>query len=185
MNWLIQKYRSSLIFELRQRVRDQFKPRVLRSCRTYIRDLATHPIQDHMFMEVYWVDEPVGPGPGASIYINNDEVMRFDCFGSDLGHYHFNIRQSRFVPSGELTRIYFPISSVPEQIDNAVMQFRRNLDYGRGMNLDPKVRAVKIDQPAIDRAADLMRRELLRIYEANWSDELAIAGRSTRRNDID
>jgi hypothetical protein len=138
-----------------------------------------------MFMEVYWVAEPVGPGPGASIYIHNDEVLRFDCFGSDLGHYHFNIRQSRFVPSGELTRIYFPPGTVPEHIENAAMQFRRNLDYGRGMNLDPKVRGVKIDAAAIDRAAELMRRELLRIYEARMPEVLAYAGKPRRQIDFD
>jgi hypothetical protein len=185
MNWLIEKYRSSHIFEFRQRLRDQFKPRVLRSCRTYIHDLVTYPVQDHIFMEVYWVSEPVGPGPGASVYIHGDEVLRFDCFGSDLGHYHFNIRQARFLPSGELTRIYFPEGSVPDHIDHAVLQFRRNIDYGRGMNLDPKVRAVKIDADAVDRAAALMRREMARIYEARLPEALAFAGKPRRKIDFD
>lgn len=118
-------------------------------------------------MEVYWVSEPVGPGPGASIYIKGDEVMRFDCFGSNLGHYHFNIRQSKYVPAGELTRIYFPEGTVQDHIDNAVIQLRRNLDYGRGMNLDPQVRTVKLDQEAIDHSADVMRQDLMRIAQAN------------------
>jgi hypothetical protein len=116
-------------------------------------------------MEIYWVSEPVGPGPGASIYIHNDEVMRFDCFGSDLGHYHFNVRQSCFVPAGELTRIFFPTGSVLDHIENAVVQVRRNLDYGRGMNLDPKVRTVEIDQEAINEAAEVMRQKMIEIAE--------------------
>ncbi len=62
------------------------------------------------------MSEPVGPGPGASVYVLGDEVMRFDCFGSDLGHYHFNVRQSRFVPNGESTRIYFSPGSVEDHI---------------------------------------------------------------------
>jgi hypothetical protein len=147
---------------------------MLRSCRTYIHDLTTHEIQDGIFMEVYWVSEPVGPGPGASIYIRDDEVMRFDCFGSDLGHYHFNVRQSRYVPHGELTRIYFPAGTVQEHIDYAVVQLRRNLDYGRGMNLDPRVRTVLLDQLAIERAADLMREELMRIAECKMSERRQI-----------
>jgi hypothetical protein len=171
MDWLQKRYHASLLFELRQRVRDRFQPRRLRSCRTYIHDLTTHAIQDDVFMEVYWVSEPVGPGPGASIYIRGDEVLRFDCFGSDLGHYHFNVRQSRFVPRGELTRIYFPAGTVQEHIDHAVVQLRRNLDYGRGMNLDPRIRTVVIDQDAIERAADLMREELMRIAECKLSQQ--------------
>ena len=161
--WLRNRYHASVLFELRQRLRDLSKPRVLRSCRCYIHDVVTHPIQDDIFMEVYWVSEPVGPGPGASVYICGDEVLRFDCFGSDLGHYHFNVRQSKFVPHGELTRIYFPFGSVEDHIENAVVQLKRNIDYGRGMNLDPKVRTVVINQQAIDEAAEWMRQELLRI----------------------
>ncbi len=114
-------------------------------------------------MEVYWVAPPVGPGPGASIYIIDDEVMRFDCFGSDLGHYHFNIRQAKFYPNGEKTRIYFPEGTVTDQIEYATVQLRRNLDYGRGLNTDPRIRAVKIDQQAVDEAADLMRERLFQI----------------------
>lgn len=166
MNWIQKRYHASILFELRQRARDAFKPRVLRSCRSYIHDLTTHPIQDHIFMEIYWVSEPVGPGPGASIYIHGDEVLRFDCFGSDVGHYHFNVRQSKFLPAGETTRIYFPSGSVEDHIENAVVQLRRNLDYGRGMNVDPKVRSIVIDQPAIDEAAILMRDRLAAIAKS-------------------
>ena len=161
--WLVQRYQTSSVYELRQRLRGLYKPRPLRSCRTYIHDLVTREIQDQIFMEVYWVSPPVGPGPGASIYIIDDEVMRFDCFGSDAGHYHFNIRQSKFLPNGEKTRIFFPDGTVEDQIENATVQLRRNLDYGRGLNTDPRIRAVKIDQTAVDEAAEWMRDELLGI----------------------
>lgn len=165
MEWLRRRYHASVFFELRQRFRSSLRPRSLRSQRDYIGDLVTVPIQENVFMEIYWVSEPVGPGPGASIYIHEDEVMRFDCFGSDLGHYHFNIRQSCFVPAGELTRIFFPQGSIQDHIDNAVVQVCRNLDYGRGMNLDPKVRTVPIDQEAINHAADVMKKEMMKIAE--------------------
>ncbi len=171
MDWLKKKYQASMLFELRQRVRDLYKKRVLRSCRTYIHDVKTHPVQDDIFMETYWVSEPVGPGPGASVYIHDDEVMRFDCFGSDVGHYHFNIRQSKFLPAGETTRIFFPSGSVEDHIENAVVQLTRNLDYGRGMNVDPKVRSVELDQAALDRAGKLMREELRRLADSRGSQQ--------------
>ena len=161
--WLIRRYQASSAYEVRQRLRGLYSPRPLRSCRTYIQDPIRREIQDLVFMEVYWVAPPVGPGPGASIYIIDDEVMRFDCFGSDIGHYHFNIRQSKFFPNGEKTRILFPEGTVEQQIDNAAVQLRRNLDYGRGLNSDPKIRAVKIDQPAVDKASEWMRERLLAV----------------------
>lgn len=161
--WLQKRYQRSVLFELRQRTRDLFRARPLRSCRTYIQDVTTHTIQDDVVMEVYWVSEPVGPGPGASIYMHGDEVLRLDCFGSDLGHYHFNVRQSRFLPKGELTRIYFQPGTVQQHIDNGVFQLVKNLDYGRGMNVDPKVRLIELDPDAINVAAKFMRQEMMRI----------------------
>jgi hypothetical protein len=171
--WLIQQYQASHAYELRQRLRGLYKPRPLRSCRSYIHDPVTREIQDQIFMEIYWVAPPVGPGPGASIYIVDDEVMRFDCFGSDLGHYHFNIRQSKFFPNGEKTRIFFPEGTVEKQIENATVQLCRNLDYGRGLNTDPRIRAVKIDQNAVEAAAAWMREQLLEIAGAKRDIEPA------------
>ncbi len=161
--WLIRRYQASFLFEVRQRLKGLYRPRPLRSCRSYIHDVRRHAIQDQIFMEVYWVAPPVGPGPGASIYIRDDEVMRFDCFGADLGHYHFNVRQAKFFPDGETTRIFFPAGTVQDHIENAVVQLRRNLDYGRGMNTDARIRAVRIDQRAVDQAAAWMRDQLMQI----------------------
>ena len=73
----------------------------------------------------------------------------------------FNIRQAKFFPNGEKTRIFFPEGSVEEQIENAAIQLRRNLDYGRGLNTDPRVRAIKIDHLAVVQAAEWMREQLL------------------------
>lgn len=158
---LQQWYHSSVLFEIKGRLRSHFKPRMPRSCRTYIVNTETHDVQSDIVMETYWVEPPVGPGPGASIDLCGDEVMRFDCFGSDLGHYHFNVRQSKFLPSGETTRIYFPKGTIHDHIQHAAFEFRKNLDYGRGMNLDGRVRAVTIDQDAIDRAAETMKQRML------------------------
>jgi hypothetical protein len=158
-----QAYHASLAFELRQRIRAAVQPKRLRSCRTDIQNVVTHSIQSDVVMEVYWVTELFGPGPGASIYIVGDEVLRFDCFGGDAGHFHFNIRQARYVPQGEMTRVFFAPGTVQEHIDAAAIHLRRNLEYARGMNLDPKVRKIKLDQPSLDRASELMRTELMRI----------------------
>lgn len=170
----VRRYQSSPLFEVRQRLKGLYQPRPLRSCRSYIRDVRTLPIQEQVFMEVYWVAPPVGPGPGASVYMIDDEVMRFDCFGSHLGHYHFNIRQAKHFPNGEKTRIFFAAGTVAQQIDQAMVQLIRNLDYGRGLNTDARIRAIRINQPAVVQAAEWMRNEMLQINAEHSASEHAM-----------
>ena len=58
-------------------------------------DLVEYPIQDNVRLQSYWRDDAGGRGPAASLYVYDDEIMRFDCFGGDNGHCHFNLRQTR------------------------------------------------------------------------------------------
>ena len=58
-------------------------------------DLVEYPIQDNVRLESYWRDDAGGRGPAASLFVYDDEIMRFDCFGGDNGHCHFNLRQTR------------------------------------------------------------------------------------------
>ena len=58
-------------------------------------DLVEYPIQEDVLLQVYWRDDVGGRGPAASLYVYDDEIMRFDCFGGDNGHCHFNLRQTR------------------------------------------------------------------------------------------
>ena len=158
-------YHNSILFELRQRTRAYFQPYVSRTCRSYIVDCQTFEVQPDVTMEIYWVEPPVGPGPGASVYIGGDEVMRFDCFGSDQGHYHFNVRQSKYLPGGETTRILYPAGTVGDHIAHAVSDFQRNLDYARAMNLSGRIRRVELDPRAIHRAAETLRQGLREVHQ--------------------
>ena len=44
-------------------------------------DLVEYPIQDNVVLQAYWRDDAGGRGPAASLYVYDDEIMRFDCFG--------------------------------------------------------------------------------------------------------
>ena len=51
-----------------------------------------------------------------------------------------------------------------DHIEQAAVLMRRNLEYGRAMNLDPRVRSVQLHRSLIDEASSLMRDELFRIH---------------------
>ena len=119
------------------------------------KDLVTYPIQDQVRLEVYWRDDEGGHGPASSLYVLEEEVFRFDCFGGDQGHYHFNLRQNR----GQ--RWYYEESTVQENIDRSVFEMTKNLPFCLWTNHDSNVQSVKIDQEKLDWAADQMREKLL------------------------
>ena len=48
-------------------------------------------VQTGVRLNVYWADvQNVGRGPGASLFVLLEEVMRIDCFGGNAGHMHIN-----------------------------------------------------------------------------------------------
>lgn len=159
-NWL----KRGPLFEFLQRIRYRISPFPRRSKNSYITNTKVFPIQDNVVLETSYLGPEYGPGPVASVYIYDQEVMRLDCLGGDAGHYHVNLTQSLFYPRGQTARLYFPNGSVEQHIEMAAFQLRRNLDYARRQNYRQRIRAVKLDQDKLDQVANEMTNELLRLY---------------------
>jgi hypothetical protein len=119
------------------------------------KDLVQYPIQENVLLEVYWRDDAGGHGPAASLYIHDDEVFRFDCFGGDQGHCHYNLRQTR----GQ--RWYYEEGTVQENIDRSVFELTKNLPFCLMNNQNEAIQATKIDQDKLQQASAQMRTKLL------------------------
>ena len=62
----------------------------------------------------------IGFGPAVSIYIDEHEFMKFDCFGKSKGHYHiYDIKKNQ--------TIYFSEISVHDQIHRTGLEITQNL----------------------------------------------------------
>lgn len=120
------------------------------------KDLVVYPIQDQVKLEVYWRDDAGGRGPASSLYVYEEEVFRFDCFGDSQGHCHFNLKQNK----GQ--RWYYQEGTVQENIDRSVFEMTKNLPFCLRTNHDSNVQSVEIDQEKLDRAANQMRGQLLK-----------------------
>jgi hypothetical protein len=155
--------RNSCLFEFLQRARYTISQLPRRSSKSYITNVKAFEVQKNVVVETYRLGPPFGPCPAASVYIYDDEVMRFDCIGGSEGHFHVNLTQARFCPGGERSRFYFPEGSVARHIENAEFQLRRNFDYARRQNYRRRVRATQIDQAKLNDVAGQMKAELLRL----------------------
>jgi hypothetical protein len=118
-------------------------------------DLVEYPIQDNVRLEVYWRDDRGGRGPAASLYVYDDEVFRFDCFGGDQGHCHVNLKQT----GGG--RWYYPEGTAQEHIERSAFELRVNLPFCFRANQDPRIQAVEIEQAKLEGVANQMQNKLL------------------------
>lgn len=122
-------------------------------------DLVEYPIQENVLLQVYWRDDAGGRGPAASLYIYDDEIMRFDCFGDDNGHCHFNLRQTRG------RRWMYPSGSFQDHIQQSIFDLRTNLTFCLKTHQDELIQEMQIVQESLEKAARKMETYLLELAD--------------------
>ncbi|MEX2127595.1 MAG: glycosyltransferase [Xanthobacteraceae bacterium] len=133
-----------------------------RSASSHISELEILYVQRDIRVEVYWVGPKFGPGPAASVYVFDDEVMRFDCYGGGAGHMHLNLKQSRLTSKGGSARIMMP-GSISDNIDRACFELNYNLEYCLRLNRKPNIHKTKLKSVRVSEAADWMRDRLKKL----------------------
>ena len=146
-----------------------------RLTRPTVKDIHSHSIREGLFVHVYRLVEPTGPGLGVSVVAFTDEVMRFDCFGASDGHMHLNIKQNRGYP-GSVARLYFREQTIQEQIERSCFELEHNLSYALKTNASSRLRRLQLQpaelQGAVSFMRDTMNSVLIR-YEPELSTRLA------------
>ena len=112
------------------------------------KDVRTIEVQEGLEFDVYWKDTgKIGIGPAVAVYVCLREVLRFDCFGPDLGHFHiFNGPEQ---PKGERHRIFFQEDSRPDQIQRTIWEIKNNLGSYLQLHSDLRIKNFPIDQKGI------------------------------------
>ncbi len=139
------------------------KPRPPRSAKPTVKNLRTLTIDEHVRLEVYWLDSPQGTGPAASLYVGDEELLRLDCFGGTTGHMHLNLGQTARTPNASSARFYFPAGTVEDHIQRAAFEVKANTAYCQRVHRDPGVRELEIDVDRLSAAADDMSATMLRL----------------------
>ena len=65
-----------------------------------IHDIVVYDIQPFAYVAVYWKSLSNGRGPGASLYVHDEEVLRLDCFGEGAGHLSCQLERHRLAWHG-------------------------------------------------------------------------------------
>ena len=135
-----------------------YKARRPRPTQANTSDHLHYQVQDGVRLEVYWVDSTLGPGPGASLFVLGDEVLRFDCFGEQglRGHFHISPVQVGLTPSPTPARLFFPEGGYEDHIRRAAFELEKNAPAALRMNRDPRLRRVRLDEARLAKAAQDM-----------------------------
>jgi len=124
-------------------------------------------VQPNMELEVYWLDAKLGSGPAASLYVDDDEIMRLDCLGRSTAHMHLNMKQALLIPRGHSARLWFPPGSLRDHVDRARHELVHNANYALRTNRRSVVRRTKTDPASLARAGDWMHDVMNRLIAQN------------------
>lgn len=124
-------------------------------------DARVHTVQPGLEILTFWLDERIGgggTGPCLSLYCHGLEVLRFDCFGEGLGHFHLTAFMP-WVKRGK--RFWFAEKTAEAQIERAVFELIRNLQAYLCLNPRGKVRRMRVDEAAVAAACREAREALM------------------------
>lgn len=113
------------------------------------------PVQEGVFLDVYWRDDDLGRGPAASLHVRDVEVLRLDCFGGDKAHLHLNLG------GGVTPRWYFPAGTAAEHVDRACFELEHNFAIALSVCRNPALEGIRLGGARMAEVAEDARRRLL------------------------
>jgi len=121
-------------------------------------DIVIYELQPEVFLKVYWKVLSIGKGPALALIVSGDEILRFDCFGEDEGHYH--VFGGYEYPDRD--RIYFPEKTVEEQINRSIFELTHNLSCFLQLHRSPHIRNLNIDPITLKQVCEQARQQMLK-----------------------
>jgi len=121
-------------------------------------DVELIPIQPGGYLAVYFKRYGADVGPGVSLYVLANEILRFDCFGAARGHYHSLPCLSAF-PGSEA--IDLAGDSIFAQIDQAATEISENHAAHLAKHFRRRIREFRFDQASLDAAVSAARERML------------------------
>jgi hypothetical protein len=123
-----------------------------------IDDVELIPIQPGGYLAVYFKRYGADAGPGVSLYVLANQILRFDCFGGARGHYH-SLPCMSALPSSE--PIDFAGDSIDAQINETVVEISENYAAHLAKHFRRRIRKFRFDKANLDAAVTEARDRML------------------------
>jgi hypothetical protein len=119
-------------------------------------DLEEIEIEKNLKLLVYWKALTIGKGPAVILQAFENEILKFDCFGKNKGHYHI-------APHYDF-RIFFIEETVPDQISRTIKELRLNgFRYLKSQN-DSRFKSLILDESKYQETLDQVEKKLFQFH---------------------
>ncbi len=118
------------------------KKRRAASRRAVRRDVVQFELAKNAYLEVYWKIFGVGQGPAIALYVEDEEVLKFDCYGK-TGHYHMQMLEPT---APKRPMLWMLEETVEAQVERALFELERNLHWYLERHPLKAVRQTKINR---------------------------------------
>lgn len=164
---------ASAFFELRdlsKKVRRRKDGQVDSAPAPVRKDVVDIDVQPNVRLVVFWKDLTIGKGPAVSLVIHEQEVMKFDCFGPEKGHFHVEFH----CPSTTReNRIYFFENTTNRQIERSIFEIKKYSQYYIQRHPCERIRKTQFSNKALQKACDEAQTQML--HYSNTVSQLQIS----------
>lgn len=120
-------------------------------------DVEIIPIQKNLDLIVYWKVLHIGKGPALILQANGKEILKFDCFGKNDGHFHAAPDFGK--------RIFFKEETASTQIERSVSELRDKAQIYLNNQPEDTIRDIKIEQKKLIQAVELAQKKMIYFFE--------------------
>jgi len=125
--------------------------------------VARYEVQPDVYVDVYWKAIRKWRGPGLSLFVYGDEILRFDCFGQGDGHYHVDYHAPWATVNN---KIFLSESTVEGQIERTLHELETNLGFYLQRNRKRKIRNIKIDADRLESVSEKIRESMNHLLDS-------------------
>ena len=115
-------------------------------------------IDSRTSIEVFWKEIEFGTGPAFSLFVDQHEVLRFDCSGPETGHFHV-------ANGGKFCRVWMFEKEIKDQIERGIFEIEKNLDFYIKQNPISEIRATNFDSVNVHNACTDAKLKLFEYME--------------------
>jgi len=117
------------------------------------KDVTVIPVQPNLDLIVYWKVLDIGKGPAAVLKVHETEVLKFDCFGMEKGHFHVAPNYGK--------RIFFQDNTAIEQIERTVQELNVNAQYYLNQLEQAHIRSITIEVEKLKDSTEIAKRKMI------------------------
>jgi len=135
---------AEMLYEIRRRRRHQCNGP---SADTFLvnhaarKDVTRFPVEEGIYVEVFWKALPAATGPAFSLFAYDEEVLRLDCGGPGKGHFHASFLTKQHTWQN---RNQFFENTRETQIQRAVFELQNNIGYYLERHPWKKIREIEL-----------------------------------------